>query len=178
MPESTRIAENQATIPFDQLYNLYALPLQHYLFRFTRNHEDAADLSQEAFLRLHQNGVRPETAKAWLFRTGYHLFVDKWRKKKHYSYLPLEQIPEPVLDGEYSPERALLASETEREVDHALMKLKPRDRTVLKLLKQGDVSYQEIARRTGYSENLVKSIIFRARGRMRRMMKIEDSGLA
>jgi RNA polymerase sigma-70 factor, ECF subfamily len=167
MPEATNLS---CPDQFDQMYKQYAVPLQHYLFRFTRNHEDAADLSQEAFLRLHQNGVRPETAKAWLFRTGYHLFVDKWRKRRKYSFLPLDVIPEPVFDGEHLPERALMVSETEREVDHAMRKLKPRDRTVLQLLKQEDVSYQEIAQRTGYSEKLVKSIIFRARGRMRRLV--------
>jgi len=165
MPQQTT-PEHQ----FIQLYKKYAAPLQNYLFRYTRNYEDAADLTQEAFLRLHQRDVRPETAKAWLFRTGYHLFIDKWRKKKKYTFLPLDTIPEPLDEGETLPEQAALVSETESEVDEALQRLKPRDRAVLQLLRQEDVTYQEIARRTGCSEKLVKSIIFRARGRMRRMV--------
>lgn len=158
---------------FNQMYQQYAAPLKNYLYRFTRNYEDAADLTQEAFLRLHQKEVRPETAKAWLFRTAYHLFVDKWRKRKKYSFLPLDKVPEQAVDSESLPERALLTAETESEVDQALQRLKPRDRAVLQLLHQEDVTYQEIARRTGCSEKLVKSIIFRARGRMRRMVRRE-----
>lgn len=166
LPHPNATGERQ----FIQLYKQYAVPLQHYLYRYTQNREDAADLAQEAFLRLHLREVRPETAKAWLFRTGYHLFVDKWRKRKKYVFLPLDTVPEPLVESELLPERAVLVSETESEVDEAMQKLKPRDRAVLQLLRQEDVSYQEIARRTGCSEKLVKSIIFRARGRMRRMV--------
>lgn len=161
----------QAIEQFNNIYMELRAPLQHYLYRLTRDTQDAADIAQETFLRMYDRKVRPETAKAWLYRTGYHLFVDGWRKKRKVHVVPLDHMSETTLEKQFIPEEVLLRSELEEEVRNAMKQLKPRDQAVLTLLKREGASYQEIADRLGFSETLVKSVVFRARGRMRRMMQ-------
>ncbi|MBD2860701.1 MULTISPECIES: RNA polymerase sigma factor [Paenibacillus] len=155
---------------FQNIYNLYQVPLHRYLARRTGNESDAADLAQETFVRMYEKQVQPDTAKAWLFKTGYHLFVDQWRKKRRAVHVPLDSVPEmPVLD--MSPEGAAMGAELRMEIGRALNELKPRDRTVLLMLAQRGLSYKEIAEHIGVSENAVKTLVHRARKRMRELLE-------
>lgn len=165
-PDMTQ-AEEQS---FQHIYKLYQVPLHRYLARRTGNENDAADLAQETFVRMYEKQVKPETAKAWLFKTGYHLFVDQWRKKRRTDYVSLESIPElPVLD--MSPEGAAASAELRMEIRQALNALKPRDRQVLMLLIQRGYTYKEIAEHVGVTENAIKTLVHRARKRMRELME-------
>lgn len=157
---------------FQHIYKQYQVPLHRYLAKRTGNESDAADLAQEAFVRMYEKRVQPETAKAWLFKTGYHLFVDQWRRKRKAIHVPLESVPEmPVLDG--SPERAAVGAELRMEVDQALKALKPRDRQVLRMLMHSGWTYKEIAEHIGVSENAIKTLVHRARKRMRELMEAQ-----
>lgn len=155
---------------FHHIYTQYRAPLHRYLARRTGNESDAADLAQETFVRMYEKRVQPETAKAWLFKTGYHLFVDQWRKKRRAVHLPLEAVPDmPMLDT--SPEGAAVGAELRMEIRQALGELKPRDRQVLLLLIQRGLTYKEIAEHIGVTENAIKTLVHRARKRMRELME-------
>lgn len=155
---------------FHDIYKLYRVPLYRYLARRTGDDGEAADLAQETFVRMYEKRVQPETAKAWLFKTGYHLFVDQWRKKRRTVYVPLDSIPDmPVMDG--SPEGAAVGAEFRMEISRALNELKPRDRQVLQMLMHRGLSYKEIAEHFGVSENAIKTLVHRARKRMRELLQ-------
>ncbi|TMV47987.1 RNA polymerase sigma factor [Paenibacillus mesophilus] len=165
-PDMTQAEEQM----FQHVYKQYQVPLYRYLARRTGNDSDAADLAQETFVRMYEKRVQPETAKAWLFKTGYHLFVDQWRKKRRSVHVPLESIPDmPVLD--ISPEGAAVGAELRMEIRQALNELKPRDRQVLLMLIQRGLSYKEIAEHIGVTENAIKTLVHRARKRMRELME-------
>lgn len=155
---------------FYHIYAQYRQPLHRYLVRRTGNESDAADLAQETFVRLYEKQVQPETAKAWLYKTGYHLFVDQWRKKRRSVHVPLEAIPDMPYTGD-CPEGAAVGAELRSEIREALAELKPRDRQVLLMLAQRGLSYREIAEHIGCSENAVKTLVHRARKRMRELME-------
>ncbi|PYI52401.1 RNA polymerase sigma factor [Paenibacillus flagellatus] len=157
---------------FQNVYHNYQIPLQRYLMLRTGNENDAADIAQEAFIRLYEKQVKPETAKAWLFKTGYHLFVDQWRKKRRALHVPLESIPDMPMTGP-SPEGLALGAELRTEIREALGELKPRDRQVLLMLAQRGLSYREIAEHIGCSENAVKTLVHRARKRMRELLEAQ-----
>ncbi|MEF3305314.1 RNA polymerase sigma factor [Paenibacillus sp. GYB003] len=157
-------------LSFQHIYKMYRLPLHRYLARRTGNDSEAADLAQETFVRMYEKRVQPETAKAWLFKTGYHLFVDQWRKKRRALHVPLESIPDmPVSDG--SPEGEAAIAELRLEISRALGELKARDRQVLLLLANRGMTYKEIADQFGVSENAIKTLVHRARKRMRELME-------
>ncbi|MEI7028001.1 RNA polymerase sigma factor [Paenibacillus sp. y28] len=160
---------------FATMYHKYLIPLQHYIYRYTRNDQDAEDIAQEAFMRMYMRAINPETAKAWLYRTAYHLFVDNWRKNKKWSGVPIEAIPEPLGLEQHTPERMLLAGEMRDEIGTAIQRLKPREQAVLHMIQREGVSYQVIAKRLGCSENTVKSVVFRARRRMRNWVDLTEA---
>lgn len=159
---------------FQHIYMLYRGPLHRYLAKRTGNDCDAADLAQEAFMRLYEKNVHPETVKAWLYKTSYHLFVDHWRKGRRALHVPLDSVPDlPQQEsGPYTgPESAAIGEELRHEIRLALEELKPRDRKVLLLLAQRGCSYREIAETIGCSENAVKTLVHRARKRMRELLE-------
>lgn len=160
---------------FQNIYKAYQAPLQRYLSRCIGNDADAADLAQEAFLRLYEKRIQPEMARNWLFRTGYHLFVDQWRRRKRMTSMPLEALPEIPCDPAVEPEHEAEKAELHTAVEDALAQLNPRDRNALLLLAYGGASYQEIARRIGCTENGVKTVIHRARKRIKTHFQSKES---
>lgn len=154
--------------PVHIVYTNHRIELQYFLLGLTKNLQDAADLTQETFLRYIQREVQPESPRAWLFQTGYHLFIDSWRKRKNWWKVPLDTVEEYLMEEGSSPETIVLHKEFQLGLDKAMMKLKPQARTALLMAKDEGYTYKQIALRLGCSENTVKSIIRRARMKMRK----------
>jgi RNA polymerase sigma-70 factor (ECF subfamily) len=129
---------------------------EHYdaLYRFLRScgagEPLAEDLSQEAFLRLHRHlaqGRSEHNIRAWLFRVGYRLWVDRWRAG-------LREVP--VQDGGWdlwsqvlrdpapNAEQALLAGERQDWLRANMLRLSQVERQALHLRADG-LKYREIA---------------------------------
>jgi RNA polymerase sigma factor (sigma-70 family) len=149
----------QTATDLDKLYEAYAVHLNKYMFTLTRNREEAADLVQEAFLRLCQQISLPEYPRTWLSRTGYRLFIDRWRREQRLLKLPLVQVVPDLA----TPEQAVLHREFEMNIYRLLRRLKPQARTAFHLRVYEQYSYNEISQLLGCSENTVKSYIRRGR---------------
>ncbi|WP_276356062.1 RNA polymerase sigma factor [Cohnella caldifontis] len=145
-----------------ELYAAHAPALNGCMFRLTGNREDAADLVQEAFLRLCQQERLPEYPLAWLSRTGYRLFVDRLRRARRIVWVPLD----PALPGSSGPEQAVLDTEAERQANRLLQRLHPQVREAFEMRIYGEFSYGEIACRLGCSENTVKTWIRRGKAKL------------
>ena len=129
-----------------------ATPLVRYLAKKVPNNEDANDLAQEAFLRMHkfQQSKDLENARAFLYRTANNLVVDQIRRAKvHDKYLNSELTPEQTTEDEdkFAPsaERTVSAEEEldriYQIVDHMPVKV----RRAFLLHRNKDMSYSEIA---------------------------------
>lgn len=160
--------EEQAMASLDGLY-AYAL-------RLAQNHDDAADLVQESFVRAlprldqfrESSAVRP-----MLFRILYRCFIDSWRKKKRRPRLvPLpghDALQNRVFDSTTlctTSIRSTLAEALSHEVNAALMELNPELRETLWLREIEDFSYVEIADILGVPVGTVRSRLARARAQM------------
>jgi len=70
---------------FDLLVHLHQRAVYRLCFRFMGNHEDAADLSQEVFLRAHR-GLASFRSKSslstWLYRIGVNLCLNRVSLKR------------------------------------------------------------------------------------------------
>ena len=143
--------------------------------RMTGNPDDAADLTQDAFLGAWRNLAKFDGRSAfstWLYRLTTNLCIDFLRREKRRGQLsaPLEgedsegeekQLDLP--DERWSPERALEQSEIRQAVRQGLDSLSPEHRAVLLLREAEGLSYAEIARALDLEEGTVKSRIARAR---------------
>lgn len=139
-----------------RFYSLHGRELKRFLTQRLNCADTAADLTQEAFLRLLRRGATAtiENPRAYLYRIAANLAQDHFR---HASRQPptIDNDQEAIADGMPSPERTLLAKDEVRRLEQAIRDLPARQREVLLLHKIRGFSYAEIAEELGISKNTV-----------------------
>lgn len=163
---------------FEQLVVKYQTPIYRLCLRMTGNPEDAADLTQESFLKAWRalDTFRFGSGfSTWLFRLASNTCLDHLRAQKRRPVLPLtledndgEEMTLDPPDSAPTPEEALLASEEQERLNQALAQLDPGQRHILTLRVVNDLSYTEIAEILEIKEGTVKSRIARARDALRK----------
>jgi len=134
-----RLAQRESAA-FAELYDLIADGLFHYLVTQTGTSEDAADLLQETFLRIHRASDRlgeVENLKAYCFRIAQHELL-RWRKT-HKARPPTGDLLYEIADP--TDPHSL---ETQETVAQALSRLPPRDRQVVELKFFSGLTFVEI----------------------------------
>jgi len=146
------------------------------------NPADAADMTQEAFVRLMRSlgTYRAETRfTTWLYRLVTNICLDGLRRRGR----PIESLDEPMsgragedaqTQGERladsdrwtQPEEEVELRESATEVRDALQRLPPPQRLALTLHYFEDLRYEDIAEVMGLPLNTVKSHIRRGKERL------------
>ncbi len=143
--------------------------LQRYLTRRLNCAQTAADLKQEAFIRL-MNGQPAEALenpRAYLYRIASNLVADHFRGVKFEPRIVASGFRDTVPDERPGPERAILAQDEVRSLKLAINDLPPRQREILMLHKFEGLSYGAIAERLNISKNTVMVHMMRALARCR-----------
>jgi RNA polymerase sigma factor (sigma-70 family) len=156
-PDDTLIARTYAD---------HAAALTRYARSFVRDDAAAEDLVHEAFLRLARE-VRetrtPDNPAAWLFRVTANLATSRARRAAVAArFADSLDRPEADLD----PEEAALDGERYEALREALEDLAPHDRTALLMAAHG-YRGPEIAARLGRTQLATRTLLCRARGRVR-----------
>lgn len=165
------------------------LSQQHYVYSIAmsvlKDPEDAADLTQEAFIRLFRalpqyNGESRFTT--WLYRLVVNLGRDELRRRGR-------QVPVAVADDEYEqdpmslvadddrwsdPVLALDSREVQEQVRRALEQLEEHYRLVLTLYYFDDMKYTDIAAILDIPLNTVKSHIRRGKERLAAILTAQE----
>jgi RNA polymerase sigma-70 factor (ECF subfamily) len=166
---------------FEQLFQQYHRGIYNTIYQMTRNEADAADLTQEVFVRAYRALPRlqtPEAFTAWLYRIAVNLSRN-WLRDR--GRVRIESLELPGEDGEEGSTReiadpsgdpaALTQTQDLRErVQKAVSGLSPDHRTVVTLHHLEGMSVEEIARVTGCSIGTVKSRLSRARDHLKRKL--------
>ncbi len=179
LPEMADSAPDRAGEQFSaavtQLYEVQYARLFHYLDRLSGDAELAADVAQEAFVRLYLRGTLPEQSAAWLVTVATNLLRDEARRTSRRRRL-LEAAPEsvPLPAAAADPAGELLAGERRATVRRVLAQLAPRDRQAL-LMRHAGYSYREIAGALSLAETGIGSVLLRAMKAFRLMYK-RDGG--
>lgn len=158
------VEENQKRI-----YNL--------LLRMTGNPDDAAELSQEAFLnawRGLKNFQADSSFATWVYRLANNVCIDFLRREKRRQAISMtvslddtgpdeDARQAEIPDERYSPEKQAQRSELKEALADGLRTLTDEHRQVLVMRELSGLSYAEIAAALGLDEGTVKSRIARAR---------------
>lgn len=143
--------------------------LQRFLMRRGMSAAAAADLVQDAFLRLlcvPSGDVRD--LRSYLFRTTGNLAIDNARQRRRgAAIVNAAVLDETVADPAPLPDAALISREEAQALKEALAELPPRCREVLILHKFEGLSYSEIADRLGIAKNTVMAHMVTAVGRLK-----------
>ena len=156
---------------FAQLLARFEKPVYHQALRMVGHAEDAADLTQEVFLKVWQglpSFQGDSSFSTWLYRLTSNACIDFLRReKRRRGTLSLDdeeqelaaQLPDPAP----TPQRALEQRELRQALAEGLAQLSDEHRQVLILRELNGLSYDEIAQALCLSSGTVKSRIARAR---------------
>ena len=163
---------------FEELVRQYEKRVYAVALRSSGSPEDAADITQEVFLRAWRSieSFRGDSGfSTWLFRITMNLCVDQARHKNAQPQTqPLvvgeEDAERPIPDTAPTPEEHLENSELGRELAAALDEVSEEHRRIVLLRDVSGLSYTEIAEVLEISEGTVKSRLSRARIALRTIL--------
>ena len=163
---------------FEELVRKYEKRVYAVALRSSGSPEDAADITQEVFLRAWRSieTFRGDSGfSTWLFRITMNMCVDHARHKQSQPQCqPLvigeEDAERPIPDTAPTPEEHLDNSELGRELAAALDAVSEQHRRIVLLRDVSGMSYTEIAEVLEISEGTVKSRLARARVALRRIL--------
>lgn len=171
---------------FEMLVREYEKNVYNLALRMVGNGEDAADMSQEAFIKAYNslNSFRGDSKfSVWLYRIVSNVCLDFIRSRKRKQTVSLsveddngEDVELDIADDTQSPERLMDKQLTRDAVRRGLASLPPGQRQILLLREIQGMSYDEIAEVLNVEAGTVKSRIFRARKKLSAFL-LEDGNI-
>ncbi len=162
-------------------------PIYSLVYRVVSDPADAADTTQEVFLKIFRGMKRfqgESSLKTWIYRIAVHEASNRRRwwfrhKARETSMEPLESDAAPgwgaairdrLADQGESPFQNVLHEEIRAHVEEELRKVPEPYRTTLILRELDEMSYEEIAEITEVSLGTVKSRLTRGREALRQRL--------
>ncbi|HXU45769.1 MAG TPA: sigma-70 family RNA polymerase sigma factor [Thermoanaerobaculia bacterium] len=162
---------------FDEVYSRYAEMVYNVALRLSGNSDDAADLCQEIFLRIHRHlgGFRGRSAlKTWIYRIALNYCHGRFSVRR-FAFLRLfeegEETAAPLPDTRRGPEDLAVAGDEGRRVAGALARLPIDFRAAVVLRDLEGLAYEEIAEVLRVPIGTVRSRIARGRDRLRELLE-------
>lgn len=151
-----------------QLYETTCVRIYRLLLRMTGNAEDAADLTQDTYVkglqRLDQFDGRSAIA-SWFYRIAVNEAL-QFRRRQGIGTTKLKEVA-PLQPAESGPARTDLRV----DVEGALAELPADDRALLLLRYQEELDYRAMAEVLECAEGTVASRLSRARDRLREVLR-------
>ena len=140
---------------FDQLIRKYRERVYGMVYHMTSNREDAADLTQDAFIKAFQSIHRFQGQSSfftWLYRIALNSALTHIRRNKLRAFFSLDKVHEDPsvaavlnqLTDKRDVQREVLVSELQEKLNEAMMKLSIPHRTVVTLFEIDGLSHEEI----------------------------------
>ena len=154
---------------FDALILKYRARIFGVVYHRTSNREDAADLTQDAFIKAFQSIHRFQGQSSfftWLYRIAINATLSHLRKHRARAFFSLERLDddEPVskeviaaLTDKSGAEKGAYVRELQEKLNEAMQKLSISHRTVVTLFEIDGLSHQEIAEIMNCSVGTVRS---------------------
>lgn len=164
---------------FYQLYLLFSKAIFNFIWRLIGSTEDAEDLLQETFLKVHSELKHlrdPNQFRFWLYRIARNEVYQKLRRAQRSSEVSIDDEEAGYYNfltddtHQPDPETLALSGELNEVVSRALDSLSPKYRDVFVLAVFQKMSYEDITKIVGRSVLSVKTDIYRARLAMKEMI--------
>jgi RNA polymerase sigma-70 factor (ECF subfamily) len=160
---------------FEDLMRIYERVVYRTCFSYTRNREDALDVTQEVFVKVFERigSFRGSGSfRGWVLRITHNESLNWIRgRTRHAEYDQLTAANSP----EVAPrqEADLLRSESRDLVAGALLRLNPRQRRALTLRYFERMSIDEISSLLGCTPGTAKNILFRGLRKLRDQLALD-----
>lgn len=153
---------------FDQLVLRYRERVYGVVYHMTSNREDAADLTQDAFIKAFQSINRFQGQSSfftWLYRIAVNSTLSHLRKNRLRTFFSFEKITEDdkttellsQLTDKDGADKETYVRELQEKLNEAMQKLSIKHRTVVTLFEIDGLSHEQIAEVVGCSVGTVRS---------------------
>ncbi|MEO6740287.1 MAG: RNA polymerase sigma factor [Chthoniobacteraceae bacterium] len=160
-------ASPPAWATIEQVFAALESPLLAYARRQVNDFEVAEDIVQDAFMKLHSQFQQVRMPQPWLYRTVHNLAVDHQRRASRLVLMDDHATdagapPMDTADAQPMPDEQIARWEGIGLVRLVLETLDARSRELIELRFTEDLSYKEIAIRTGLTVGNVGYILHHA----------------
>ena len=169
---------------FDALYRQYAQPLLRFISRQNIAREDAREIVQETYVRLHQvpEVEALESPRGYLFRTAINLARDSKRQRRRLHDVAAAGEPgaPDVADVPSEAPTAFQQLEAEQELSiirSAIAELSPTCRRVFIMHRFEGATYAEIAERLNVSVSMIEKHVSQALAHLKMRLDHATSGM-
>jgi RNA polymerase sigma-70 factor (ECF subfamily) len=161
------------TAAFDEIMVRYERQIYRVCYRFVENREDALDLAQEVFIKAFEHLAtfrRESSLKTWLYRIAMNHCINHVKKHSQ-EFVEVTEYTGSV----HSRVQDQLEEREQREHFRRLVKLlPPKQKAILEMRINEQLSYEEIARMSGRSISTIKASVFFALEKLRKLVKDPD----
>ena len=165
---------------FLELVYTYKARIYRHALYLLGNQEDAEDITQETFIKAWEQRVklRPKTVHSWLLKCAQNLCFSLL--KRHKFQEPLKKGDEKEFEvllhrqtnpANVQPDALIINQELKTFVHAAISKLPPDMRVAIIMRELDGMSFKEIAMVTKQSEGTIRSNVFRARKKLRELLR-------
>ncbi len=162
---------------FEAIYQRFEEMVYRLALRMSGDPEEAADCTQEVFLRVHRHlrSFRGRSSlKTWIFRIAINCCRSRLKRrsrKRRVFVAGAEERIDAAEDRRRDPEERALERDLARRLERLLAELKPHYREAVVLRDLQGLSYREIATVLAVRVGTVRSRIARGREQLRGLLE-------
>lgn len=164
-----RLAQQGDQNAFAELVKRYEKQIFSLAYRLIGDYDEAADLAQEAFLRIYQMLGRYDPEKkffSWMYRVAQNTCLNALARRPS-NVVPVERAEEYFSDSTAAdavePEKDYLNREIRQHIDRAINELPDNYRDIIYLRYIEDLSYQQIAQALNLPVSTIETRLFRGK---------------
>ena len=177
-----RSAQRGDAQAFRRLVEKYQRRVYQLALGMLKDPDDAMDISQETFVRVHRylpSFKGDSSFFTWTYRIAMNLCLDAQRKRGRVERVDAEEGDEAEIEAAMDPpshalagpQRQALNEELKGKIEEALSTLSENHRAILLLREMEGLSYEELAKVLGIRKGTVMSRLFHARLKMQNKLR-------
>jgi RNA polymerase sigma factor (sigma-70 family) len=181
--ELIRLTVDGNSHAYEQIVIRYQKLVYNVIYQIVKQKESAADMTQETFIKGYQSLARFKTTCAfrpWILRIATNSALNHIMDNHNNQSLDelIEEQPASEPAGNYNLEAEVDSHLITERLGAVLATLPPQHRNLFLLRYQHDLSYEEIAETLDHPVTTIKSLLFRARSKVRILMKDDYAELS
>lgn len=167
---------------FDKIMVHYRERMYGVIYNMTLNHSDAADLTQETFVKAFRSiskFKRKSSFFTWLYRIGVNLTLTFLKRKRNRKFFSFEQFfgdslyesqKGELASNEINSAKSTMLNELHEKLNEALSRLSDKHRTIVILYEIDGLSHKEISQIMKCTEGTVRSRLHYAKIQLQSML--------
>jgi RNA polymerase sigma-70 factor (ECF subfamily) len=168
---------------FQELVERYKKKVYYLANDIVGDHHDAEDISQEVFIKVFRfikKFRKDAKLSSWIYQITVNTSIDLKRKKTKKTHVFMEDSQmDSIQQGSLltgsrinHPEHHAEANMLQNQIEQLLHKVSPKERSVFVMRYYNEFKTTEIAETLNLSTNTIKSLLFRAKKKLRKELSI------